>query len=505
MSNAEQIAQIFRIALEVLREAGLPLGPDRVRAAVSRQVDISAELQAPDRHGQARWWAQLGFRTGEAAAIGWMSKRNGWSLTDAGVRALADFPGSHLYRELVRQYRARRTPLSTPTGEPSPFEQFQQNLEYARQLVRGGQNLERLKVGAFDVSDLYRAAWTQSVAALDHWITRELIDRAVLLAINPQVPRPPKFDKLPIPVGLFERIHHGRESLEEVFRAHLDQVFGFMTFQNLEKIKEGLAHVSTVKLWVKVAEILTDQDPTAPVTQDKVRRRLEEIAWRRNNIAHTADHDPEHPGQKMPITSRDAEETLSWLESTAIAIQLALGDPLPAEDYSAVPSGAGALGEVPQVASRSPLTRGNGKQESFLHALETYTHPEVSTTLLAVYRHAESHPAFRGYRHYCGEAAHPSATAWFSLGSDEAAVWGIYTGVSKSVLTINFEWMRNRGADRGRLARVNEALAGLPGWTDVSERLAAADYGKRPSIGPVALSHPDAARTVISALDELLK
>jgi TPP-dependent 2-oxoacid decarboxylase len=53
---------------------------------------------------------------------------------------------------------------------------------------------------------------------------------------------------------------------------------------------------------------------------------------------------------------------------------------------------------------------------------------EVAKTLLAVYRHAESHPAFRGY--YFGEAAHPSVTAWFNIGSDEAATWSIYTGVN---------------------------------------------------------------------------
>jgi hypothetical protein len=45
-----------------------------------------------------------------------------------------------------------------PGGLPDPFDQFQQNIGYARQLVRGGESLERLGVGAFDVTDLYRAA-----------------------------------------------------------------------------------------------------------------------------------------------------------------------------------------------------------------------------------------------------------------------------------------------------------------------------------------------------------
>ncbi|WP_433431976.1 MGMT family protein [Nonomuraea sp. CA-141351] len=632
MSFAEHIAPILRTTLEVLREAGRPLQPDEVRKAVTEKISIAPEHQGPNAHGQTRWWAQLGFRTGEAASLGWMIKRNGWSITPAGIQALEDFPGVELYRELGRQYRARRlpaqgrkdarwdvvlkalkhlkpgswttygdlaelvgmsaqsiggfmaeapegynahrvlqaggrispqfrwldplrteepravleqegltfdqagradparrvtandfrkvlseagpipgvtsavSPASAPDDVPPAFEQFQQNLGYARQLVHGGQNLERLRVGAFDVGDLYRAAWTQSVAALDHWITREIIDRAVALALQPGVARPPKFSKLSIPVELFEKVHHHDEPLDEAFRAHLEQVFAFMTFQNPDKIKDGFAHVSTVNLWVKVAEILTAQDAAEPITSDGVRSKLRDIAWRRNNIAHTADHDPDQPGQKAAISAREAEETISWLESIAIAIQLALGDPLPASNYDAAPPEAGTLGAVPAMTNerRAALSRGQSKwdEDSLLHALEQYCSEDVANTLLAVYRHAERHPSFRGY--YFGEAEYPSVTAWFSLGTDEAAVWSIYTGVSKSVLSINFEWMHNRGASQDRLARLVNALSVFPGWAQVREQLIAANYAKRPSLAPAALAQPNASEVVTAALNDLL-
>ena len=64
------------------------------------------------------------------------------------------------------------------------FGELCDNLDYARNLVRGGRYLERLKVGAFDVADLYRAAWAQAVSALDHWIHRELYDRALVFAVQ---------------------------------------------------------------------------------------------------------------------------------------------------------------------------------------------------------------------------------------------------------------------------------------------------------------------------------
>ncbi|TQS27118.1 MGMT family protein [Microbispora sp. KK1-11] len=559
-----------------------------------------------------------------------MTKRNGWAITEAGVRALDDFEGTELYRELARQYRARRLPpqgrvysdprwyivlealkrlepgswttygelatlvgmsaqavggfmaesadtvhahrvlqsggrispqfrwsdpertddprevleaegltfdqggradprrritsdrlremltqagivlpeagdhrpVSPPDPTPAAFEQFQQNLEYARQLIDGGRSLERLAVGSFDVTDLYRAAWTQSVAALDHWITREIVDRAVALALTPEAPRPPKFNNLSIPVELFERIHYRDKPLGETFRAHLERHFSFMTFQNPEKIKEGFAHVSTVNLWVKVAEVLTEQDPRNPITADGVRTRLREIAWRRNNIAHTADHDPERPGQKAPITAAEAEATIEWLETMAIAIQQALGDPLPAM----TPDTGDELRAAPLTVAAEPVTGLRGKrtwdEPSFLETVHEYCPAGVRDTLLAVYRHAESHPSFHEY--YFGEGEYPSVTAWFNLGSDKASVWSIYTGPAKSVLAVNFGSIRNHGASRERMARLAEKLSVLPGSARLRGQLESAGYAKYPSLQPAALASPEAREIIIAALNEFL-
>ncbi|WP_169946304.1 MGMT family protein [Microbispora sp. H11081] len=635
MAYADEISPILRAALELLREAGRPLPPQEVREEVARRVTIPPELLGSNAHGQARWWAQLGFRTGEAASLGWMTKRNGWAITEQGVRALDDFEGTELYRELTSQYRARRLPpqgrvysdprwnvvlaalerlepgrwttygdlaalvgmsaqsvggfmaessdqggahrvlqsggrvsrqfrwadpertddprevlekeglafdhagradprrhvttdrframlardgVVLPTSDgpelppppdaapsdaaPAAFEQFQQNIEYARQLVNGGRSLEQLGVGSFDVTDLYRAAWTQAVAALDHWVTREIVDRALSLALNPRVPRPPKFNSLSIPVELFERIHYGDESLGETFRAHLERHFSFMTFQNPDKIKEGFAYVSRVNLWVKVADVLTDQDANNPITADGVRTRLREIAWRRNNIAHTADHDSGRPGQKTPITADQAETTIDWLETMAIAIQLALGDTLPAPD----PAGPGETRGAPLPADAAqaagPRVKRTWDEAGFLDAVQRYCPADVRETLLAVYRHAESHPSFHDY--YFGDGEYPSVTAWFNLGSDNASVWSIYTGPVKSVLAVNFGAIRNHGASRERMARLAERLSVLPGSDRLPHQLESAGYAKYPSLQPPALARPESRDVVITALNEFL-
>jgi hypothetical protein len=93
-------------------------------------------------------------------------------------------------------------PVEAPTDA---FREFTRNLDDARKLVHGGRRLAQLKVGAFDVDDLYRAGWVQAVAALDHWVTRELIDRAVILAKDRSLVRPPKFNRLKLRTDEYRR------------------------------------------------------------------------------------------------------------------------------------------------------------------------------------------------------------------------------------------------------------------------------------------------------------
>ncbi|WP_329086707.1 hypothetical protein OG979_26855 [Actinomadura citrea] len=381
------------------------------------------------------------------------------------------------------------------------FLEFQQNLNYARQLVEGGRRLAQLKVGAFDVDDLYRAAWVQAVAALDHWVTGEIVDRAVVLA-QPGMTRPAKYSKLTISIDLFETVHHHQQPLPAVIRPHLEQFFGFMTFQNPDKIKEGLAYVSTVNLWPRVAQILNEQAEDETITADVVRLRLREIARRRNAIAHTADRDRETSSGRAAITADSADDVIDWLEKIATGILRALGPVTPAPDYDQLPEDADGLGEVP--ATRTVLVRGRSRwdENSLIESIKEYCTPEVAATLLAVYRHAETHPAFEGY--YFGEAAYPSATAWFHMGNDEAAIWSIYTGVRKSTLSINFQWMRDRGASTDRLGRLAADLVVLPGWTRLPATLKEADYAKRPSLAQAALSAPNSKNIILDALGKFL-
>lgn len=207
------------------------------------------------------------------------------------------------------------------------FEELRSNLDYARDLVRGGQHLERLKVGAFDVADLYRAAWVQAVSALDHWVHRELYERALGFALNVEVRRPAKFLTLQVPMGLFEDVHHHSKTLREAFVAHLRTQFGYQSFQAPDKIKQALCFVSDVPLWSSVARQLSDAGGGEEISHEQILADLRNIVQRRNKIAHEADRNPEWGRKRQPISDHEATQTIDRIERIATAIAVVLGSP----------------------------------------------------------------------------------------------------------------------------------------------------------------------------------
>lgn len=61
---------------------------------------------SPDKRGRPWYVNRLGWAIAGAATVGWASKLGGWSITDAGIEALDDFPDEKaLDAELERRYR----------------------------------------------------------------------------------------------------------------------------------------------------------------------------------------------------------------------------------------------------------------------------------------------------------------------------------------------------------------------------------------------------------------
>jgi hypothetical protein len=143
-------------------------------------------------------------------------------------------------------------------------------------------------------------------------------------------------------------------------------------------------------------------------------------------------------------------------------------------------------------------------EQAFRQALTDWCSPNAAAGLLAIYEHAQGHPAATPM--YWGEGRYPSVTAWFDVSGINVAVWSIYTDPAKTVFAINFEWMHRRGngVPAHILERLADRLRPLPGVATLYEDLVQRGYNKRPSI-PVnrLFSATDAVERITAAVDEL--
>lgn len=215
---------------------------------------------------------------------------------------------------------------SHPAGS-AHLAQFRENVDYARNLITGGIALQGIQnvasanygdLGKAHPEDLFRAAWTQSVAALDYWLHEEIIDRAVTLANDTGRQRPPGLLRLRMPIEMVERARN--ESFHELFREFLKEEYGRTSFLGTDDIANGFRLVTLLKpndIWTAVGVAFGMTALEVRDRHDKV------IIKRRNDIAHRADRDTH--GNRQPITADDADDAVTWVSNLAQELALLLG------------------------------------------------------------------------------------------------------------------------------------------------------------------------------------
>ncbi len=97
---------LIKTVLEILRDAGTRVPQAQVVAELRRRMTLTPYELSTDKSGNSRWETALGWHSGDAATVGWMSKIGGWSITDAGIEALETYPDAFgLWAELTHRYR----------------------------------------------------------------------------------------------------------------------------------------------------------------------------------------------------------------------------------------------------------------------------------------------------------------------------------------------------------------------------------------------------------------
>lgn len=207
-------------------------------------------------------------------------------------------------------------------GRLSPFDNLKRNLDYARSLAEAGKHLSELQVRLFEVDDVFRAAWVQGVAALDHWVRQEVHARMLELAKQEQTTRPSGFSQFEVTMDTLEDVYRRGVPIHEALDRPLWAMLSRTTYQRPERIKDGFSLVcDTNRLWDRIASVLDENSALGErLTGKDVRQHLDTIVERRNKIAHEYDEDPDAQHGKRPIDAASATATIDWIERLAAAL-----------------------------------------------------------------------------------------------------------------------------------------------------------------------------------------
>jgi alkylated DNA nucleotide flippase Atl1 len=99
-------AQILWETFRILRDAPTPIPSREMVARVKERLRPTPYESEENRSGNSRWETAMRFKSGDAATVGWMTKRGDWAITEAGIEALESYPTPiDLYRALHTRYR----------------------------------------------------------------------------------------------------------------------------------------------------------------------------------------------------------------------------------------------------------------------------------------------------------------------------------------------------------------------------------------------------------------
>lgn len=179
-----------------------------------------------------------------------------------------------------------------------PIEQFKMNLIEVLKLNDTYKYINKLLTDGIDINGLLRAQIVFIVSALDQYIHQVIVyEMKEIFIQNKQIPA--SFSKLLVGADVLNLIINGNpvdkiELIENDIRLKL----GWKSFQNPEKINEGLKMVFEKEIWKTVSAMMSN-NPT------DVKQRLSLIVKRRDCIAHEADYDP------VNLSQYDIDESIT--------------------------------------------------------------------------------------------------------------------------------------------------------------------------------------------------
>ncbi len=192
-----------------------------------------------------------------------------------------------------------------------PLDQFRENIGRVKNLVSLYKALRLNVTPAVDLSDVLRSALVLAVSAADHYV-HEIVRIGMLEAFVGKRPSTAAFLNFQVSTSSVKEalsLPLATDWLDsEIRRRH-----GYRSFQHSSHVAEALRLISDVSLWDEIAKRLAG-------SPSLTKEQMNLIVDRRNKIAHEADMDPGSPGSRWPIDDALVEESITFLEDIALAI-----------------------------------------------------------------------------------------------------------------------------------------------------------------------------------------
>jgi len=196
------------------------------------------------------------------------------------------------------------------------IEQFESNLESARQLgVIYSAFCDRV-TEAVQLDELLRAEIVLAVSALDcyvHDVVRIGMARSLCVSSG----EPDAYLKFGVSMQFVKHVLRASSANDKatLFDQEVRRLHGFKTFQNADSISQAFSLLGVARLWDKTADGLGIRCPDVKV-------QLNLVVDRRNKIAHEADIDPSSGvGTKYPIDFPTVQQSVDFLDSLVHQMQ----------------------------------------------------------------------------------------------------------------------------------------------------------------------------------------
>jgi hypothetical protein len=197
----------------------------------------------------------------------------------------------------------------------STLEGFRQNLQRVRSIHAIYLNFSEKVTEIVDLTDILRTEVVLTVSALDYFM-HELTRQGMMEVWRRVRPPTPAYLRFSVSLDVVTNLLGGSQ-VDAYLESEIRTRHGYLAFQHPDKIADAVRLFSEVELWREVG-VLMKKDT------DDIKKRLKLLVERRNKIAHEADADPSYPGQRWPITTKDAEDAIEFVTELGEAIYQAV-------------------------------------------------------------------------------------------------------------------------------------------------------------------------------------